>query len=184
MNDPTLQQNVPDDFEAPRAKSKPRVLYVDDEVENLRVFKYMFREWFKVDIASSGMDALDLMETKVFDVIISDQRMPNMTGVDLLELVAKRFPNITRMILTGYSDISSVIAAVNRGRIYFYIEKPWKEEEIRLVVANAMEALYLKKDLEDRDHKLLISEKLAENNLRLESMVKNVLRSYNEARRN
>ena len=171
MIDSSPHPAAPADLSVLPPRGKPRVLYVDDEPENLRVFKYMFREWFEVATAASGMEALELMEIKPFDVIISDQRMPNMTGVDLLELVAERFPTITRMILTGYSDISSVIAAINRGRIYFYIEKPWKEAEIRLVVANAMEALQLRTELEARERELAVAEKLAENNLRLEKMV-------------
>ncbi|MEL6943126.1 MAG: response regulator, partial [Bacteroidota bacterium] len=83
-------------------KEKYHLLYVDDEEDNLFAFKAVFRRYHQVSLAVSGKDALELLENKQIDILISDQRMPSMTGVELLEIVRKKHPDIIRMILTGY----------------------------------------------------------------------------------
>jgi diguanylate cyclase (GGDEF)-like protein len=119
------------------------LLLVDDEPENLQAFCLNFRDEFTIDTADSGARALAMMDERDYAVIVSDQRMPAMTGVDLLEKAAeKRFETI-RVILTGYTDQDSLIAAVNRGRIYHYITKPWNPNEITLTLRRAIEAYAL-----------------------------------------
>lgn len=122
-----------------------QILYVDDEEDNLMAFRAVFRRHFKVHVAKSGREALDFLEQQAIDLIISDQRMPKMTGVELLEKVRARFPEIIRMVLTGYSDLQAIIDAINKGKIYHYITKPWDVDELKLIMENALETYTLKK---------------------------------------
>ncbi|MBX2875544.1 MAG: response regulator [Saprospiraceae bacterium] len=122
-----------------------QILYVDDEEDNLIAFKAVFRRHFQVHLAQSGQDALALLDQQNIDLIISDQRMPKMTGVELLEQVRERFPDIIRMVLTGYSDVQAIIDAINKGKIYHYITKPWDVDELKIIMENALETYLLKK---------------------------------------
>src|SRR5258708_1144235 len=106
------------------------ILYVDDEVNNLLSFKATFRLKYKVLTALTGDEALKLMDEKEVQVIITDQRMPNMTGVEFLELVLRKHPDPARILLTGYADMGAVVDAVNKGKIFQYLAKPWNEEEL------------------------------------------------------
>ena len=126
---------------------KPRLLYVDDERANLVAFRALFGDTFQVLIAESAGEAYRLLQEHEIPLIISDQRMPGMTGTELLEKVATDFPECVRMILTGYADIEAVIEAVNRGRIYYYFKKPWNEAEVRLTLNNALESSTTRRQL-------------------------------------
>ncbi len=110
---------------------KYNILYVDDEEANLRIFKYTFNRDYNVFIATSGEEALEIIETNDIHLIVTDQRMPRMTGVDLLKLIVPKHPNIIRMILTGFSDIEALIEAVNEVRIHKYLRKPWNRDELK-----------------------------------------------------
>lgn len=128
-------------------QAPPVVLCVDDEPNVLSALRRVFRgERFQVAVASSGAQALAVLETSAVDVVISDMRMPGMSGADLLEHVRNRWPNVTRMLLTGYADVGSTIAAVNRGEIYRYIAKPWSDDEVRSTVRQALERLSLERE--------------------------------------
>lgn len=140
---------------------KPRVLYVDDEKDNLTAFKYMFRRIYELELAQSADQALEFLRTKPFDVIITDQRMPGMTGVEFLEKTLTDHPNTARMILTGYSDIEAVIDAINKGKVYYYFKKPWDEDEVTIVVAHAIEALTLERNLEIHRERLDLAQEAA-----------------------
>ena len=120
------------------------ILYVDDEQQNLLAFKASFRRQFNIFTASSGKAALEVMRQQPIDLIISDQRMPEMTGVELFEVIRDEFPDPVRMVLTGYSDIHAIIDAINKGKVYYFITKPWKHEELKLVMDNALESYRLK----------------------------------------
>ncbi|ADY53881.1 response regulator receiver protein [Pseudopedobacter saltans DSM 12145] len=133
---------------------KIKVLYVDDEDNNLISFKANFRMEYKVFTAISGEEALKILEKENIDIIITDQRMPNMTGVEFLEMVIEKNPDPMRILLTGYADMSAVIDAVNRGKIYHYLAKPWDEKEMHETIQNAYEALKKKRDLNDLNKKL------------------------------
>ncbi len=122
-----------------------QILYVDDEQDNLMAFRAVFRRHFKVHVAQSGQEALQFLNQQAIDLIISDQRMPKMTGVELLEKVRDRFPDIIRMVLTGYSDQQAIIDAINKGKIYHYITKPWDADELKFIMENALETYTLKK---------------------------------------
>ena len=116
---------------------KPNVLYVDDEEENLMVFKSAFRRNYNISIANSAMAARELLNENTFDVIISDQRMPGITGVEFLKGLPDEPDNI-RMILTGFSDMEAIIDAMNSGKIYKYITKPWQRMELQKVIDDAL----------------------------------------------
>lgn len=115
------------------------VLVVDDEVENLDAFTLNFGRKFTIKTAVSGAEALELARKDNFAVVIADQRMPNMLGTDFLALLRKERPDAVRMILTGYTDLESVIAAINDGQINRYITKPWEARDVEAVVKNAID---------------------------------------------
>ena len=114
------------------------ILYVDDEEHNLVSFKAAFRRDYNVLTANSAREGLRVLRENLVQLIVTDQRMPEMTGVQFLEAVQPDFPNSVRMILTGYTDIEQIIKAINTGRVYRYITKPWDEEELRLTLDGAL----------------------------------------------
>jgi response regulator RpfG family c-di-GMP phosphodiesterase len=126
------------------ADKKITILYVDDEENNLFSFKAAFRIKYQVYTAISGNEALKTLEDNPVHMIITDQRMPHMTGVELLEKVIDRFPDPMRILLTGYADVSAIVDAVNKGKIFHYLTKPWNEDEIELTITRAY-AAYLEK---------------------------------------
>lgn len=125
---------------------KIRVLFVDDEENNLKAFRSTFRREMDVLLASSGEEALRILETEQVQVIISDQRMPNMTGSEFLALARERFPKPVRMLLTGFADLEAVIAAVNKGGIHAYSTKPWDLNDLTLKIKQAHELFTLRED--------------------------------------
>ena len=137
---------------------KINILYVDDEENNLISFKANFRIRYNVYTAISGQLALELLASTPISVIITDQRMPEMTGVAFLEKVCELYPDTIRILLTGYSDISAVIEAVNKGKIFHYLNKPWNEEELDETIQRAYQ-IY-----SDKQETIEQCEKLATNN--------------------
>ncbi len=122
-----------------------RILLVDDEESILRSLRRLLRrENYEVITAGSGPDALTAMEECPAELIVSDQRMPGMTGTELLGEVRSRWPDTIRVILSGYSEINAIIDAVNDGEIYKYITKPWNDEELKLNIRRALEQYELK----------------------------------------
>ena len=124
---------------------KYTILYVDDEVDNLYSFKSLFRRDYNILIAESGEQAIQMLEDNEVDLIISDQRMPQMTGVELFEAIKDQYPDVLRMVMTGYSDMQAVIDSINKGRVYQYISKPWDEEDLKRTLDNALETYSLRK---------------------------------------
>jgi response regulator RpfG family c-di-GMP phosphodiesterase len=125
----------------------PTVLCVDDEPNILSSLRRLFRpQGYRVLTAESGAAGLALLETEEVDLVISDMRMPEMDGAAFLEHVRARRPDSVRMLLTGYSDITSILAAINRGEIYRYITKPWDDNDILLVVRHALERRELERE--------------------------------------
>ena len=118
---------------------KPVLLFVDDEERIVKLLKIMFRSEYDVYTASSGKDAMAILETVQVDVIASDQRMPEMTGIQLLSTVRERWPETVRLLLTGYSDLVAIVGAVNEGEVYRFINKPWNQNDLRNVIAEAVE---------------------------------------------
>ena len=134
-----------------------RILIVDDEKDNLEALQRLLRTDYDVTTATDPFDALRLIQSNPFNVIISDQRMPSMTGVELLEKAKKLTPATTRILLTGYTDVESVIDAINRGNIYRYIAKPWDPADLKITVRLANEAFLLRRELEDKNAALTAS---------------------------
>ncbi len=120
------------------------ILYVDDEPHNLTVFEAAFEDFYDVRTAVSARRAIDILRDDDIHLVIADQRMPEMTGVQLLEVVLGEFPDAVRMILTGYTDVDAIIRAINAGRIYQYVTKPWDEKELKVVIDRALESYQLR----------------------------------------
>ncbi|GAB4062434.1 HD domain-containing phosphohydrolase [Uliginosibacterium sediminicola] len=120
-------------------ESAPEVLLVDDEANILQALRRMLRPLgYRVRIANGGDEALRLLGEEAADLIISDMRMPGMSGAELLAQVRERWPQSIRILLTGYADIQSTVAAVNLGGIYRYVAKPWDEAELLQVIAQGL----------------------------------------------
>jgi len=117
---------------------------LDDEEDNLTSFKAVFRRYFQVITTRDVSEALDILASTNIDLVISDQRMPGMTGVEFLEKVYRSYPDVIRMILTGYSDMQAIIDAINKGKIYYYVSKPWKFETLKIILDNTFETYTLK----------------------------------------
>ncbi len=130
------------------AKEKIRILYVDDEENNLQAFKATFRRDYKIHLAISASEAREVLKESEIDIIITDQRMPGETGVEFLESIIPEYPAPIRILLTGYTDIQAVIDAINKGQVYHYLTKPWEEDYLRTVIKNAFEVYSLRKENE------------------------------------
>ena len=127
-------------------KPKINVLYIDDEVENLNAFKAVFRRKYNVYIADSGYEGRKILDGNEVEIILTDQRMPEITGVEFLESIIEFYPDPIRILVTGYSDINTVIDAVNKGQIYKYISKPWNNDELAHAIDRAYEVYRLRKE--------------------------------------
>lgn len=115
------------------------ILVVDDEVFNLNALKRTLRREYNVFSATNGEEALSIMDQNDIALIISDHRMPGMTGVELLKKTSKKHPDTVRIILTAYTDEILLLNAINLGHVYGYINKPWEPEEIKAVVKEGIE---------------------------------------------
>ncbi len=123
-----------------RLLSQPKMLVVDDEPDNLDLIYRTFHREFKVLRAENGPAALEILSQEGdIAVIISDQRMPLMSGTEFLSLTATQYPDIIRIILTGYTDVEDLVEAINSGKVFKYVTKPWDDAELRAVVHQAMD---------------------------------------------
>jgi response regulator RpfG family c-di-GMP phosphodiesterase len=137
------------------------VLYVDDEENNLLAFKASFRRRFNVFTAISADEGKKILTANEIHVLITDQRMPGTLGTELLAQAVKEYPDQIRILLTGFSDIEAIKDAINRGQIYHYLQKPWKEEELQETIENAFKIYHLKqKQKELRDQLMMTNEQL------------------------
>ncbi len=153
------------------SKQKITILYVDDEVNNLVSFKAVFRIKYNVLTAISGEDAIKILRDNIINIIITDQRMPNMTGVEFLESILEEYPDPIRILLTGYADMNAVIDAVNKGKIFHYLTKPWNEEELDITINRAFDVY--KNRLEEKE----MTSKLSLSNEQLEFLLRQKLLS-------
>ena len=119
--------------------AQPSILIVDDDEANLIVLEEFLLDDYDVVACVSPDDALDVLATREFDVVISDQRMPHVSGVQLLTKVRRRFPDTVRMILTAYSDAEAMLAAINDGNVYRFLLKPWDRVEMRAAILQALD---------------------------------------------
>jgi response regulator RpfG family c-di-GMP phosphodiesterase len=119
---------------------------VDDEVNNLISFKATFRQHYTIHIAKSAKEGMEILRTKPVCVVITDQRMPEVTGVQFLEKMMPIYPDPIRMILTGFSDIEDIIRAINTGQVFRYITKPWDYQELKMTMDNAIRFFLLQQE--------------------------------------
>ncbi len=140
-------------------QTKPTILYVDDENDNLEALERIFRKKYNVLKALSGKDALELVQTHGHEIslILTDQRMPEMTGIEVLEKIIGQFPDIIRILMTGFTDLESIIQAINKGQIYQYITKPWDPIELSNTVDRAVERFTVGKELAIRTKQLEVA---------------------------
>jgi signal transduction histidine kinase len=142
------------------------LLVIDDEIEITKTLSRQFRRKFKVHTATNGKDALAIMEQEPVQVVLSDQRMPGMTGVDFFSKIKQKYPDTIKLILTGYSDIEAVVGAINQGQVFRYLTKPWNPLELDIAINEAFE----KHDLIIKNKHLMKALKQA--NVTLEEKVK------------
>lgn len=142
------------------------ILYVDDEPHNLTAFKASFRRLFNIFTAESAAEGRKILEEQDIQIIITDQRMPVTTGIEFLESVIPDFPDPIRILLTGYSDINAVIDAINKGKVYKYIQKPWMEDDLRINIEKAAEIFMLRKENKELTQRLIAA------NAHLESLLR------------
>lgn len=148
---------------------KPKILYVDDEESNLRIFKDTFRRKFEVFVAISGKEGLKILEENNIDLILSDQRMPEMSGVEFLKHTFEIYPNTHRILVTGFSDFDAVENAINQARVFQYIQKPWKEDSLLKTIDDALRIRRLETENIRQKEELLIAWKKAEESDRLKT---------------
>jgi DNA-binding NtrC family response regulator len=148
-----------------------RVLYVDDEVHNLTSFKASFRRNFLIFTATSADEAKDILKSNKIDVLLTDQRMPGTLGTELLAQTVEEYPDIMRILLTGFADIDALKDAVNRGQIYKYLQKPWDDQE----VINSITMAFKINNLKEEQKKL--NQSLALTNEQLEFILRQKLLS-------
>src|SRR5437868_6771282 len=116
-----------------------KIMIVDDEPANLRTLLRLFRQDYQVITAESGAEALTLLQQHEVALMISDQRMPQMTGIELMKKTVEVRPQMVKVLLTGYTDIGALIESINSGLVYQYVTKPWNNDDLRLTVARALD---------------------------------------------
>ena len=140
---------------------KPKLLVVDDEPDNLDLLYRTFYRQFRVLRAESGHAALAILEDQPdIAVIISDQRMPGMSGTEFLRQTAVKHPNIMRIILTGYTDVEDLVDAINEGKVFKYVTKPWEADHLKAVVNQALDAHQLLRSRTEELQRILQQETL------------------------
>ncbi len=132
-------------------KKNINILYIDDELTNLEVFKALLRRDYNVYITSSIEEAKEFLSSKDIHIVFSDQRMPVMTGVEFFESILKEYPKPIRVLTTAYTDVGCVIDAINKGQVYKYVQKPWNVDCLKATIIQAYEVYALR----ERNEKLI-----------------------------
>ena len=175
-------------------QNEDKILYIDDEQANLDGFKFNFRKEYEVFVAVSTREAFEIISKNKIKVVISDNRMPDMLGIEFFEILSISHPEIIRIIVTAYADTDVVMQAINKGKVYKFITKPWNKNELQVTIDNAFESYnlrqqnqellsqmtYKNKELEDLNFRLMIEvaerskaeEELALHRDNLEKLVK------------
>lgn len=147
------------------------VLYIDDEPNNITSFRAAFRRLFNIFTAESAEEGRKILETESIQVILSDQRMPKMTGIEFFQSILESHPDPIRILITGYTDINAVIDAINVGQVYKYLSKPWNEEEVKNTIYKSYEVFDLRRKNEE------LTAKLKDANVKLEFLARQGLLS-------
>ncbi len=151
--------------------SRPPILYVDDEADHLDLFVRNFEKHYDVHTARSGREALEILRRREIHLILTDQRMPGMTGVQLFEAIREEHPDPVRIIVTSYTDVDAIIKAINAGRIYRFISKPWDDKELKVTLDRALESY----DLEMRNRRLKVE---LEQRVKREEKIRRIFQRY------
>ncbi|MDH3685672.1 MAG: hybrid sensor histidine kinase/response regulator [Myxococcales bacterium] len=122
------------------------ILIVDDEKRALELLRRTLRKTGEVDLAASGEEAIEMLDRKRYDLVISDQNMPGLKGVDVLSIAAERNEICGRVLLTGYADLEATVAAINRGRVHAYLHKPCSPDDLLMVVGNVLQRVSLSQE--------------------------------------
>jgi len=123
------------------------IVYLDDEENNLISFQATFRRDYNVWVTQSPQEAAEFIRLNDVHIVIADQKMPEVSGVEFLEMIRYEFQDPIRILLTGYADIEAVIDAINRGQVFRYIQKPWNEGELKVLFDSAYQLYFANKDL-------------------------------------
>ena len=138
------------------------VLYIDDEPHNLTAFKAAFRRDYNIFLAESAEEGKQILDKHNIHVILSDQRMPAVTGIEFFQSILNTHPEPIRILITGYTDVNAVIDAINLGQVYKYLTKPWNENDIRIFIDKAFEVFRLRRENAELANKLLDANKKLE----------------------
>jgi two-component system sensor histidine kinase/response regulator len=155
------------------------ILYVDDEESNLKGFKSIYFTDYTIYTAISGKEALEILSSHEVHIIITDQKMPGMTGVEFLSNTMSKYPDPIRIILTGYSDIEVLMKAINECGIFRYLTKPWNEQEMNMTINQALDTYNLRKENGELIKKLTdanttLEEKVKERTKKIENLISTV----------
>jgi len=137
LNCKAMNQHADTQISHDALSGKPRVLFLDDDEANLVAFSANFRSQFEIYTTVSAFDAYNLIEDKNIQVVLADHRMPSISGVDFLETVARDYPDVQRVLVTGHCDISLLLEAINKGKVGGVLSKPFNHGEISDVVIDA-----------------------------------------------
>lgn len=167
----------------PRLQREGCLLFVDDEPGILKSLQRLFRPLgYTILLANNGKQALDLLAENSVDVIVSDMRMPEMSGAELLEQVAMKWPETFRLLLTGYADMDSAVKAINDGHIFTYLHKPWDDDEIIMAIDQAIDQKMLLDDKQQFSQRIReYNDQLRTLNSELETKVEERTRELSEA---
>lgn len=127
-------------------RSKPNILYLDDEITNLEIFRISFKREYNIFATDDPEEAFKILANNPIDVIITDQQMSKMKGTEFLQKTFEKYPDAIRIILTGYADISVVVEAINKCGIYKYISKPYERDDLKVTIDKAIEMQRVKKE--------------------------------------
>jgi signal transduction histidine kinase len=133
------------------------ILFVDDEPQNLVVFRYAMEDHFAILTATSGAEALRILQTQTVAVLLADQRMPGMGGAELCERAREVQPDAIRIIITAYADIHAAVDAINKGQVSRYLVKPWRNEELVEILQTSIEFVHLQQAMREMELRLLRS---------------------------
>lgn len=137
------------------------VLYVDDEAPNLDVFEAVFGDAFVVHLANSGEEALALLDTERIAIVVADNRMPHMSGIELFRIIGERFPVVRRVLCTAYSDQRTAIDAINTAGVQHYLVKPWDADEVETLLRSLIARAHLEQSAQTLKASLIERERLA-----------------------
>jgi two-component system response regulator HupR/HoxA len=143
------------------------LLLIDDEPANLQKLHRTFVDQYNVHLARTGEEALEILRAHPIDAVVTDQRMPNMTGIEFLDAARQDHPDLIRIILTGYADVNDLIAAINASKVHKYITKPWVPDDLRMAVREALE----KRELQRENDRLAAELKTANERLLTENII-------------